>query len=166
MGGDLNRKLQIRPQPEGQEARLGTDWRMGIGVIKFGLITRNGGKTWEQFSFPEIKSSSSTLSGLSFCGTEMTSGVVSLMSTQSDVMYPNLFFTDNGGKDWTECFFAWDQLPDEISFLQKVDSLTFENGFYTLILSAGNRKVRFQSQSLFDEWVYGTNWQEVDHYNG
>jgi len=144
---------------------LGTDWSMGAGETKYCLFTNDGGITWLERRLP-MAGSSSTLTGLCFSDSKMVDGVVSLKSSFDDFGYPTLFFTNDNGENWTDISFPWEQLPGDVSYLAKVDSLSFEEGVYTLVLEEEEQKVSSKSESLAGEWSFVSSWQAVTHTVG
>lgn len=166
---DLDRDITKRiigftSKTEGYAA-LGTDWSMGAGEGKLCFMTHDGGTTWEEKKLP-LSGTSQTLEGL--CFSDKNNGIVSLKS-ESDESWPVLYFTQDGANNWTQINLPWDQIPKTIDYLSKADSLTYDNGVYTLTLGQGsgrNKKVCFQSLSLSSGWKFIKEWTAVTHTVG
>ena len=51
--------------------------------------------------------------------------------------WPHVYMTADGGENFTEIEFPWETLGSDVIFINKVDSLVYENGRYTLIMGQG-----------------------------
>ena len=73
--------------------------------------------------------------------------------------YPWLvtYYTEDGGKNFKTLELPWEDIPEEVQYLSRVDSLTYEDGQYVLIMGqglSGNQKVKFTSQSVESGWQF------------
>lgn len=87
-------------------------------------------------------------------------GISVTLKSDSDESFPIVYGTGDGAQHWTELKLPRNQLPKTVDSLSKADSLTEENGTFTLTLgqgSGGNIKVSFQSTKLSDVLRKG-NW--------
>jgi hypothetical protein len=74
-----------------------------------------------------------------------------------DVYFPLLYVTADTGDHWREIKLPYDDLPKEVQYLTDIDSFTYENGKFTLILGqgdAGTRKVTFTATDISGIWQY------------
>lgn len=134
-------------------AGLGTDWSMGTGGATIVYWTHDAGQTWE--SYPVDGTDSLILTGLAY--TDLTNGIMTKEDPFGNESWPHVYITADGGASFTEIEFPWDTVSEDITFLNKVDSLTFENGVYTLIMGQGtygNMKARFTANALEGEWKF------------
>jgi hypothetical protein len=102
------------------------------------------------------------------CFVDSLTGVLSLNGENNELV-PKLFYTNDGGANWIETALPTDALKNESEFVSKVDSLTFENGRYTLICGQGsdnNKKVKFQSDRPDGEWEFVESYIAVVHTVG
>ena len=98
--------------------------------------THDGGATWT--SSTSLYEDSMMLDGLAFADT--SNGVASLQTVNGDEQYPALRVTTDGGAFFTELVLPWESLPSSVSFLDKVDTLTEEDGVFTLTLGTGDSR--------------------------
>lgn len=127
---------------------LGTDWSMGTGEDKLCYMTHDGGSTWVEKNLP-LSGTSSTLNGI--CFSDKNNGIVSLKSP-SDDPWPILYFTQDGAGHWAKTDMPWKSLPgDDVYSLSKIDSLTCQNGTFTLTLGQGlsGKKRLFSKAAAF-----------------
>ena len=151
--------------PENGYAGLGTDWTMGTGGVTYVYWTHDGGETWS--SSASLCEDGLMLDGLAFA--DVSNGVASLQSVNGDEQYPALRVTVDGGASFSELVLPWESLPQDVYFLDKVDSLTLEEGVYTLILgqgSGGNEKAVFTSADVTQGWVYKESCRGTVHTAG
>lgn len=144
-------------------AALGTDWSMGTGSEAAVYFTNDGGETWEKTTLPDF--ASHTLTGAAF--TDQRTGMISL--EHLDESWPYLQLTLDGGKTTQEVLIPWDALPESITFLNKVDSFTVENGIYTLALGQGNygnMQVIYTAEDPAGPWSYQDSGGVVKHNAG
>ena len=107
------------------------------------------------------------LDGLAFADT--SNGVASLQTVNGDEQYPALRVTTDGGAFFTELVLPWESLPSSVSFLDKVDTLTEEDGVFTLTLgqgTAGNTKAVFTSTDVTGGWTFKESYQGTIHTVG
>lgn len=146
-------------------AGLGTDWTMGTGGAVYVYWTHDGGATWT--SSTSLYEDSMMLDGLAFADT--SNGVASLQTVNGDEQYPALRVTTDGGASFTELVLPWESLPSSVSFLDKVDTLTEEDGVFTLTLgqgTAGNTKAVFTSIDVTGGWAFKESYQGTIHTVG
>ena len=146
-------------------AALGSDFSMGTGEEKYLYLTHDGGTTWEEKQLP-LNGTSHTLTGICFLDNKR--GIVSYEAS-SDSPYPLLYATEDAGVTWNELHVSWDEVNDEVSFLSKVDSLTFENDHYILTLGQGSNgsvKAAFKSSVMTEEWIFQFYYKAVTHTTG
>lgn len=146
-------------------AGLGTDWTMGTGGAVYVYWTHDGGETW--ISSTSLYEEGMMLDGLAFA--DISNGVASLQTVNGDEQYPALRVTTDGGVSFTELFLPWESLPSNVSFLDKVDALTEENGVFTLTLgagTAGNTKAVFTSTDMMGEWIFKESFEGTVHTEG
>ena len=75
----------------------------------------------------------------------------------------------NGGASFAEIELPWDTVSEEVMFLNKVDSLKYENGVYYLTLGQGeygNKKADFTSTDLKSGWKFEKAIIGTVHLNG
>ena len=145
-------------------AGLGTDWSMGTGGAAYVCRTHDGGLTWDSTAV-DI-GSARILSGLAFA--DQTTGILTAEDLYEENRWPCVFLTTDGGASFTEITLPWDTLPEEIQFLNRVDSLVLENGTYTLTLGQGDYgsfKVEFTSGDAA-AWTYAGNYTGTVHTRG
>ncbi len=143
-------------------AGLGTDWSMGTGGAAYVCWTHDGGATWTTVSVGDTDGK--ILNGLVFTDTE--NGLMSMEDLYGDGQWPHIYVTGDGGKSYTEIGLPWDTLPDDVTFLNKIDSLVYENGIYTLTLGQGeygNKKAEFTSSSPGEGWTYQDSYTGTTH---
>lgn len=146
-------------------AGLGTDWSMGTGGSTFLYWTHDGGATWTRSD--ALEESGMMLDGLAFA--DQSDGVASLQSVNGEEAFPALRVTDDGGATFTELALPWESLPADLTFLDKVDGLTMENGTFTLILgqgTAGNQKAVFTSTDVKGGWTFQKAYRGTVHTEG
>ena len=147
-------------------AALGTDWTMGTGEEKFCYLTSDGGKTWVQKDLP-LSGTSNTLSGI--CFSDKNNGIVSLKSPSGSDSWPTLYCTQDGASYWTEINIPWKSLPSDVDYLSKIDSLTYQDGIFTIVLGQGSdsaKKAAFKSSSLSGTWSLVKTYTSVTHTQG
>jgi len=153
---------------------LGSSWTMGTGEMKYAYFTQDGGETWIRKTLP-LSGTSSTLTGMRF--TDSDNGVLSLMNPHRIYydLVPELFYTENGGDTWTpfelpeDAFHRKNIGEDYVECLSRVDSLTCENGIYTLVCGVGTNdsiRARFQSCCLAGPWVFIESYKAAVHTVG
>lgn len=143
-------------------AGLGTDWSMGTGGATYVYWTHDGGETWEAHSVGG--DDSLILTGLVY--TDLTNGMMTKEDPFGNESWPHVYITSDGGESFAEIDFPWDTISDDVTFLNKVDSLTYENGVYTLIMgqgSYGNMKARFTGNSLSGVWTFEESYVGTVH---
>ena len=82
---------------------------------------------------------------------------------------PHVLVTENGGASLAEIELPWDTVSEEVMFLNKVDSLKYENGVYYLTLGQGeygNKKADFTSTDLKSGWKFEKSYIGTVHLNG
>ena len=139
--------------PQFGYAALGTDWTMGSGECKACYFTLDGGKTWERKELP-LQCSSNVLFDMAMANEKV--GVVALDS-RMEVDFPLLYVTNNMGDSWTEITYPFKELPQEIQYLSDIESFSFENGVYTLVLGQSNFgtiKATFTAKDLNGPWDF------------
>lgn len=144
-------------------AAIGTDWSMGTGSSCYLYWTYDGGNTWEERVVPA--EDGMMLTGAAFA--DRQNGVLSLESINQDP-WPVLLLTTDGGVSYTPVSLPWDAAAGGDIYYKKIDSLTLEDGVYTLIIGqgSGNRKVKFTSTSLGDGWTYQEEYTGTVHTEG
>jgi hypothetical protein len=124
--------------------------------------THDGGATWTTASVGDTDGR--ILNGLVFTDTE--NGLMSMEDLYGDEQWPHIYVTGDGGESYTEISFPWDTLPEDVTFLNKIDSLVYENGIYTLTLGQGeygNKKAEFTSGSLKEGWTCQDSYTGTVH---
>lgn len=79
------------------------------------------------------------------------------------------YYTEDGGKNFETLELPWEDIPEEVQYLSRVDSLTYEDGQYVLIMGqglSGNQKVKFTSQSVESGWQFEENYIGTVHTVG
>ena len=148
--------------PENGYVGLGTDWSMGTGGATFVGWTHDGGTTWKTTSIPV--EGGLILSGLAFA--DMQNGMLTMDSQFGDNSWPRVFVTNDAGNQFREIEMPWETIPEDMTFLNKVDSLTYENGVYHLTLGQGeygNMKADFTGVSLDGEWTFEKSYIGTIH---
>ncbi|MCL1919322.1 MAG: hypothetical protein FWG14_13685 [Peptococcaceae bacterium] len=153
---------------------LGSTWTMGTGEMKYAYFTHDGGETWTRKTLP-LGGTSSTLTGMVFA--DDNNGVLSLMSPHR-IYYdavPELFYTTDNGDSWIPFELPQDAFQrrnigeDYVECLSRVDSLTYENGIFTLVCGVGSNdsiRARFQSHSLDGPWDFVESYKAAVHTVG
>ena len=144
---------------------LGTDWTMGTGGATYVYWTHDGGETWTPSA--ELYEEGMMLDGLAF--SDPSYGVASLQTVNGGEQYPALRVTTDGGASFSELVLPWESLSSSVSFLDKVDSLTAEDGVFTLTLgqgTAGNTKAVFISTDVTQGWTFKESFQGTIHTEG
>ena len=80
--------------------------------------------------------------------------------------WPHVYITADGGENFTEIEFPWDTIESDVTFINKVDSLVYENGVYNLILGQGrygNMKARFTAEALDGAWTFEESYIGTVH---
>jgi len=134
-------------------AGLGTNWSMGTGEAKYCMMTNDGGLTWQERELPE-NLSSNVLTGLYFIDSDMEVGALSLRHQDDEFCYPNLYLTNDGGKNWVEITTDWASIPAEQNNLKKIYSLSIVDGEYVMEIGSDNLRVKLSSSSLDGKWSY------------
>ena len=104
------------------------------------------------------------LSGLAFA--DMQNGMLTMDSQFGDNSWPRVFVTNDAGNQFREIEMPWETIPEDMTFLNKVDSLTYENGVYHLTLGQGeygNMKADFTGVSLDGEWTFEKSYIGTIH---
>ena len=143
---------------------LGTDWTMGSGEIKKLYFTYNGGKDWKEIDIP-LNGTSHVLYDV--CMYDENVGVVVLKDTTNS-NFPLIYSTVSGGKSWNEVRYRDGNLPDEISYLSEVDSISKEGESYFIKLGQGDTgtlKANFRSGDMMG-WTYMSIAHENIHTVG
>lgn len=143
-------------------AGLGTDWSMGTGGASYVCWTHDGGATWTTSSLGD--KAGLLLNGLAFADVE--NGLMSMEDLYGNEQWPHIYVTGDGGESYSEIEFPWDALPEEVTFLNKIDSLVCADGIYTLTLGQGeygNKKAEFTSDSLDQGWTYKDSYTGTAH---
>ncbi|MGO5051608.1 WD40/YVTN/BNR-like repeat-containing protein [Lachnospiraceae bacterium LCP25S3_G4] len=146
-------------------AGIGTDWSMGTGVSTYVYWTHDGGSTWTESSVLSIDGQ--MLTGIAFA--DPLNGIATLETMDDTLQWPIVYTTIDAGESFQELSFPWEQLHPNTPFLNKIDSLVFENETYTLVLgqgSYGNRKARFISNSLTEGWTCQEEYIGTVHTEG
>jgi len=141
---------------------IGTEWSMGTGVDTRTFWTHDGGATWEERAALPVDGY--MLTGIVFADEQ--NGVV---TQERDDAWPMVQVTADGGTTYQENPVSWDDIPMEVGFLNKVDSIVFQDGIYTIVMgqgSYGNKKVVFTSGNLAGEWVYEKYYIGTVHTEG
>lgn len=144
---------------------LGTDYSKYYGESKKMYLTYDSGKTWEERELP-LNNSANTLVDL--CMYDENTGVLILDNT-SDVNFPIIYATKDGGKDWQEVKFSYFNFPDEIQYIVDIDSITKENEDYILTLGQGEKgtlKAVFSTRDLFSPWLFNKTLKKNIHTVG
>ena len=144
---------------------LGTDYSKYYGESKKMYLTYDSGKTWEERELP-LNNSANTLVDL--CMYDENTGVLILDNT-SDVNFPIIYATKDGGKNWQEVKFSYFNFPDEIQYIVDIDSLTKENEDYILTLGQGEKgtlKAVFSTRDLFSPWLFNKTLKKNIHTVG
>ncbi len=132
---------------------LGTDWSMNFGENKKMYLTNDFGKTWKKIDLP-LNNTSATLVDL--CMYDEKIGVL-ILENNVDVNFPLIYSTNDGGQTWEEVQFSYFNLPDEIKYLEDIDSITKENEDYIITLGQGEDgtlKAIFKTRNLFSPWLF------------
>jgi len=144
---------------------LGTDYSKYYGESKKMYLTYDSGKTWEERELP-LNNSANTLVDL--CMYDENTGVLILDNT-SDVNFPIIYATKDGGKDWQEVKFSYFNFPDEIQYIVDIDSITKENEDYIITLGQGEKgtlKAVFYTRDLFSPWLFNKTLKKNIHTVG
>lgn len=139
--------------PEFGYVGLGTDWSMGAGENKMSYFTFDGGRNWTDKSLP-LAGTSNTLKDMAMADEKR--GIVAL-DAGMDTNFPLLYATVDTGDSWQEIQLPYEDLPQEVQYLSDIDSLTYEDGIFTLILGqndSGTVKATFTSTDINEGWEY------------
>ncbi len=163
---DFTRRMVGFVDGQNGYAALGTDWSPGGGEAKFAFYTSDGGKTWEMGGELPEQGKPLALTGMCFLTKEV--GVLSL-ARKGEFDMPVIYVTKDAGETWTQTPTREEVEFDEFLYAVKVDSLTYANGVYDLVLGQGtngNKKLRFQSNESMTGWDYQENYTAVTHSDG
>lgn len=141
---------------------LGTDWSMGTGGATYVCWTHDGGGTWTSRVVPDTDGL--LLTGLEYA--DIMNGMLTMEGSSGGDTWPHVYMTADGGENFTEIEFPWETLGSDVIFINKVDSLVYENGVNTLILgqgSYGNMKARFTAETLDGEWTFEESYIGTVH---
>jgi hypothetical protein len=129
-----------------------SDWSMGTGQIRYALVTRDGGRSWTEIALPEINGggSGNTLTGIRFADDDLMCGVVTLKSDLETEGWPHVFATVDGGASWTEIFPPWEQMPEDVLFVNKVYDVSASEDGLLLAFGFDKRRVLVGCSSLGD----------------
>lgn len=144
---------------------LGTDWSMGSGEMKKIYFTYDGGLSWEEIKAP-LNSSSSTLIDMNMY--DKNNGVIVLSNSQDENM-PDIYGTYDGGKNFQKIEFSYFNLPDEITYLTDVDSITFDGNDYYICMGQGSNgtlKATFKATGICYPWEFVSTKRENIHTVG
>lgn len=144
---------------------LGTDYTMGSGEMKKIYFTNDGGKNWEEIEAPS-NCSSETLIDMNMY--DENNGIIMLTNSQ-DVNMPHIYATTNSGKSWNKVEFSYFNLPDEITYIYDVDSISYDNGYYIIKLGQGETgtlKIIFETRELTSPWSFKYTLKENIHTVG
>lgn len=139
---------------------LGTDWTMGSGEIKKLYFTYDGGKTWDEVNIP-LNGTSHIL--YDFCMYDENVGVL-LLRDSMDSNFPIIYSTISGGKAWSEVKYRNSNLPDEIDYINEVDSITKEGENYFIKLgqgSSGTLKASFRTGDMIGWLFIKTTYENI-----
>ena len=134
--------------PENGYVGLGTDWSMGTGGATYIGWTHDGGATWE--TTPVAVENGWILSGLAFA--DQSAGMLTMDEQFGENSWPHVLVTENGGASFAEIELPWDTVSEEVMFLNKVDSLKYENGVYYLTLGQGEYGNKDEAQALINQF--------------
>lgn len=143
-------------------AALGTDWSMGTGGATYVYWTHDGGETWTSRLLPDTDAL--LLTGLEYADT--MNGMLTMEGAFGGDTWPHVYITADGGENFTEIEFPWDTIGSDVTFINKVDSLVYENGVYNLILGQGrygNMKARFTAEALDGAWTFEESYIGTVH---
>lgn len=146
-------------------AALGTDWSMGAGEHKMCYLTTDGGVTWTPRALP-LSMTSNTLADMTMA--DAVNGIV-LLDSDSDEYFPLAFITTDAGETWQETVLPYDSLPMEVQYLSTADSLSLENGIFTLVMGQGDdgtAKATFTADTLTGPWRLTGIGKETIHTVG
>lgn len=131
---------------------LGTDWTMGSGEVKKLYFTYDGGENWKEIEIP-LNGTSHVLYDV--CMFDENVGVI-LLRDSLNSNFPLIYSTVSGGKSWNEVNFRNSNLPDEITYLNEVDSIFKDGETYFIKLGQGDTgtlKATFSSGDMMG-WTY------------
>lgn len=144
---------------------LGTDYSKFYGESKKMYLTYDSGKTWEERELP-LNDTANTL--VDMCMYDENIGVLILDNT-SDVNFPIIYATKDGGKSWQEIKFSYFNFPDEIKYIVDIDSIAKENEDYIITLGQGEEgtlKAVFYTRDLFIPWGFRKTLRKNIHTVG
>lgn len=144
---------------------LGTDYSKFYGESKKMYLTYDSGKTWEERELP-LNDTANTL--VDMCMYDENIGVLILDNT-SDVNFPIIYATKDGGKSWQEIKFSYFNFPDEIKYIVDIDSIAKENEDYIITLGQGEEgtlKAVFYTRDLFIPWGFRKTLKKNIHTVG
>lgn len=139
---------------------LGTDWTMGSGELKKLYFTYDGGKSWNEVEIP-LNGTSHVLYDI--CMYDEKVGVL-LLRDSSNSNFPIIYSTISGGKSWNEVKYRDGNLPDEITYLNEVDSIEKQGEEYFIKLGQGNSgtlKATFRAVDMIGWLFMGTNNENI-----
>ena len=94
---------------------------------------------------------------------------VLILDNTSDVNFPIIYATKDGGKNWQEVKFSYFNFPDEIQYIVDIDSITKENEDYIITLGQGEKgtlKAVFYTRDLFSPWLFNKTLKKNIHTVG
>lgn len=143
---------------------LGTDWTMGSGELKKLYFTYDGGQSWDEIEIP-LNGTSHVLYDI--CMYDEKVGVL-LLKDSSNSNFPIIYSTISGGKSWNQVKYRDGNLPDEITYLNEVDSIEKQGEEYFIKLGQGNNgtlKATFRAVDMIG-WLFIRTTNENIHTVG
>lgn len=163
--GSVTKRALGFTSPTFAYAALGTDWSMGSGEHKLCYFSFDGGRTWTEKALP-LTNTPNVLMDMAMADEQH--GLVAL-DAGADVFYPLLFATTDTGDLWEAVELPYENLPIEVQYLSNLDSLTFENGLFTLVMGQGDlgtAKATFTANDLLGPWELGETSEASIHQIG
>lgn len=146
-------------------AALGTDWSMGSGEHKLCYFSYDGGQTWTSKELP-LTMTSSTLEDMAMADEQH--GVIAF-SSGLDGSYPVLYATADTGDAWNPIELPYESLPVEIQYLSNIDSLSYRDGLFSLVMGqgdSGTMKAIFTAADLLGPWQLSETAEGTIHTVG
>ena len=143
---------------------LGTDWTMGSGEYKKLYFTYDGGINWNEIEVP-LNGTSHVL--FDICMYDEMVGVMTLRDSINS-NFPIIYSTISGGKAWNEVKYREANLPDDITYLSDIDSITKNGEEYYITLGQGNDgtlKATFRANDMIN-WLYSSKTNSNIHTVG
>lgn len=145
---------------------LGTDYSMGSGETKGLYLSFDGGETWTMQ--PRMPEECYSYILKDFVMVNEQEGLV-VLDAGMDKFFPLVYVTKDGAQTWTQIELPYTDVPTEVQYISEIDSLTFEEGQYKLVMAQGNignYRIVFTADSIDGPYQYIELYKATIHTVG